>query len=109
MALGAGWTGADQPTGSDINDSGLHLGKESNGNLLTPTNFQGYGGAWNPNATGKPPYSWLEFGGAWPRHLRQQNVSFCDGHVKNLTLGQLTAGCDVKYGHGGAAYDGDKY
>jgi len=83
--------------------------KDSNGNLLTPTSFVGYSGAWNPNLAGKPPYDWLEFGGIWPRHTKMQNCSFCDGHVKAMTLGALTAGCDVKYNHGGAAYDGDKY
>jgi len=82
--------------------------KDSNGVALTPTGFQGYGG-WVPNTTGTAPYSWLEFGGAFPRHSKMFNTAFCDGHVKSQTLGQLTAGCDVKPSHGGAAYDGNAY
>lgn len=82
--------------------------KDENGNSLTPTYFQGYGG-WVPNTTGKAPYSWLEWGGAYPRHNKMINVAFCDGHAKSQTIGALTAGCDVKPNHGGAAYDGNAY
>ncbi len=82
--------------------------KDSNGVALTPTYFSGYGG-WVPNTTGKAPYSWLEFGGAWPRHTKMFNVAFTDGHVKSMSVGAVTAGCDVKPSHGGAAFDGNAY
>ncbi|MCW3100343.1 MAG: prepilin-type N-terminal cleavage/methylation domain [Chthonomonadaceae bacterium] len=82
--------------------------KDSNGVALTPTYFSGYGG-WVPNTTGKAPYSWLEFGGAWPRHTKMFNVAFTDGHVKSMSVGATTAGCDVKPSHGGPAFDGNAY
>lgn len=100
-------------------NSGLPLGggnwtveapctKDSAGNVLTPTYFQGYGG-WVPNTTGAAPYSWLEFGGAYPRHNKMFNVAFTDGHVKSMSVGASTAGCDVKALHGGPAFDGNAY
>ncbi len=85
---------------------------DSNGSLLVPTSDQSewwnYGG-WVPNPSGVAPYSWLEFGGMWPRHNGRMNTSFMDGHSHSQTVGSLTAGCDVKDSFGGAAYDGDKY
>ncbi len=78
--------------------------KDSSGADITPTGFQGYGG-WIPsNQT-----SWLQYGGAWPRHNKMMNIVYCDGHAKNITVGALTAGCDVKDYHGGAAYNRDAY
>lgn len=86
--------------------------RDSDGNLMVPTSdpqqWASYGG-WRPNPTGMPPYSWLEFGGCWPRHGKNLMVNFCDGHAKNLPLGRIVAGCDVKPSFGGAAYDGDLY
>lgn len=86
--------------------------RDSNGGLLIPISnpnyYQGYQG-WVVNTTGTAPYSWLEFGGAWPFFSKQFTVAFCDGHVKSLPLGQLTAGCDVRSYWAGAAFDGDKY
>lgn len=78
--------------------------KDSNGNSITPTGFQGYGG-WVPSQ----PTSWLQYGGAWPRHNKMINIVYTDGHAKNITVGALTAGCDVKDYHGGDVYDRDKY
>jgi prepilin-type N-terminal cleavage/methylation domain-containing protein/prepilin-type processing-associated H-X9-DG protein len=78
--------------------------KDKNGVPITPTGFYGYPAGWQPNTL-----SWLEFGGAWPRHHKMMNISYVDGHAKNITVGALTAGCDVKPNHGGAAYDRDAY
>jgi len=86
--------------------------RDSNGNLLIPVSnvryYQGYQG-WVVNRTGRAPFSWLEFGGAWPFFRRQFTVSFTDGHVRSLSLARLTAGCDVRTNWAGAAFDGDAY
>jgi prepilin-type N-terminal cleavage/methylation domain-containing protein len=80
--------------------------------LLIPVSnvswYQGYQG-WIVNPTGQAPYSWLEFGGAWPWFRKLFTVSFTDGHVSTLSLGRMTDGCDVRSNWGGLAYDGDKY
>jgi prepilin-type N-terminal cleavage/methylation domain-containing protein/prepilin-type processing-associated H-X9-DG protein len=78
--------------------------KDKNGVSITPTGFLGYGG-WQPSN----PLSWIQFGGAWPRHNKQINIAYVDGHCKNITVGALTAGCDVKDFQAGAAYDRDAY
>ncbi|MBI5706631.1 MAG: prepilin-type N-terminal cleavage/methylation domain-containing protein [Armatimonadetes bacterium] len=85
---------------------------DENGTLLVPTTSPDemwYYGGWQPNPTGTPPYSWLEFGGVWFRHARQTNMTFMDGHAHSQSLGSLVAGCDVLPFFGGAAYDGNKY
>ncbi len=79
--------------------------KDSNGVQITPTGFYGYDQGWQPDDN----TSWLQYGGAFPRHNKMLNIVYCDGHAKNITVGALTAGCDVKPRHGGAAYDRDKY
>lgn len=78
--------------------------KDSTGAKITPTGFSGYGG-WQPQSS----TSWLQFGGAWPRHNKMINISYVDGHTKNITVGALTAGCDVKPGQAGAAFDRNAY
>jgi prepilin-type N-terminal cleavage/methylation domain-containing protein/prepilin-type processing-associated H-X9-DG protein len=85
---------------------------DSNGNLLVPTSSPSemwYYGGWQPNPTGTPPFSWLEFGGVWFRHTRRANVTFMDTHARNQSVGSLVAGCDVQPFFGGAAFDGDLY
>ena len=37
------------------------------------------------------------------------NISYVDGHTKNITIGALSAGCDVKAGQAGAAFDRNAY
>jgi prepilin-type N-terminal cleavage/methylation domain-containing protein/prepilin-type processing-associated H-X9-DG protein len=74
------------------------------GTKITPTGFAGYGG-WVPSAT----TSWLQFGGAWPRHNKMLNVAYTDGHVKNLSVSALGAGCDVKDYQAGRAFDRNAY
>ncbi len=82
---------------------------DSAGNSLVPVSpYHTYGG-WVPNTTGNPPYSWLEFGGAWPWHYGTINVGYCDGSSKSMHLKALANGCNVVAFGGGAAYDGDKY
>ena len=49
----------------------------ADGNKITPTDFLGYGG-WYPSQK----TSWLQYGGAWPRHLNQINIAYTDGHAK---------------------------
>jgi type II secretory pathway pseudopilin PulG len=53
--------------------------------------------------------SWLEFGGAWPWFNKRFRVTMMDSSVKSLSLGQLTAGCDVRRNWAGRAYDGEAY
>lgn len=85
---------------------------DSSGNILIPVSnikyYQGYQG-WVVNETGTAPYSWLEFGGAWPFFTKRFTISYTDGHVGSVPLGTLTGGCDVRTGWAGAAFDGDKY
>jgi prepilin-type processing-associated H-X9-DG protein len=64
----------------------------------------GYGG-WYPSH----PLWWNVYGGAWAWHSDTVTVAFCDGHVKALNIGALTAGCDVKDYWGGVIYDQDAY
>lgn len=49
-------------------------------------------GGWQPESS----ISWLIYGGAWPWHKGRFNMMFFDGHVKNLTLANLTQGCDMQ-------------
>lgn len=85
---------------------------DSAGNLLIPVSkpdyYQGYSG-WETNPTGTAPFSWLEFGGAWPFFKKKFTVSFTDGHVASLPIGRVTDGCDVRDNWEGAAYDGSRY
>lgn len=87
--------------------------RDSAGTIIVPPKalpyWRNYGVGWAVNTTGNAPYSWLEFGGAWPFHGKMMNVSFVDGHCKSYRLGNLTAGCDVRRNFAGAAFDGDKY
>lgn len=92
--------------------------RDSNGQLLEPMGtfsypeyWQNYGTGWVPNPDNKPPYSWLEYGGLWPRHSGGKfiSIAFTDGHTRAMTIPQISAGCDVKRRFGGAAYDADKY
>jgi hypothetical protein len=50
-----------------------------------------------------------EFGNAYPWHNRRFLVSMVDGTVKALTQDELTAGCELKVGSSGPAYDLDAY
>lgn len=82
---------------------------DSNGASLVPYSpYYTYGG-WVPNNSGNPPYSWLEFGGAWPWHYGTLNVGYCDGSSKSIHLKALAAGCNVTLNATGAAFDADKY
>lgn len=90
--------------------------RDSNGQLLEPmsrltTNprWQNYGTGWIPNPNNVRPYSWLEYGGIWPWHFKRVNVTFCDSHVKSMSIAQITAGCDVRRSFGGPAYDTEEY
>jgi type II secretory pathway pseudopilin PulG len=85
---------------------------DSAGNLLVPTSDSSemyYYGGWSPNPSGVAPFSWLEFGGLWPRHARRFNMTFMDTHAHNESVGSITKGCDVQPFFGGAAFDGDAY
>lgn len=44
------------------------------------------------------PKAWNVFGGAWPWHQGRFNVAFADGHVKSLTVAQLTDGVNLRSG-----------
>jgi prepilin-type N-terminal cleavage/methylation domain-containing protein len=86
-----------------------------------PPNTQSYYwfGGWNPTT----PKAWNVFGGTWPWHggknkgddtyLRRNEgnavVSFADGHTKTLKIDQISAGCDVRTGSTGIAYDLDAF
>ncbi len=84
---------------------------DQNGNFIAPIDpniWWSYGG-WEPNPTGTPPYSWLEFGGAWPRHFKSVNATFVDGHAHNESVGALGAGCNNLYFQTGNITDFSKY
>jgi prepilin-type N-terminal cleavage/methylation domain-containing protein/prepilin-type processing-associated H-X9-DG protein len=94
--------------------------RDAAGNFLDPMNalrapntqrWQNYGVGWYTNPSNTPPYSWLEYGGAWPRHSGGKNVNtaFVDGHCKSMTISGLAAGCDVRRFFAGGAYDPDRY
>jgi len=94
--------------------------KDTAGQLLSPLDrlppagqtyprWQNYGTGWVPNPNHVPPFSWLEYGGAWPRHAKRVNVAYTDSHCKTQAVTQLTLGCDVRAGFAGAAWDGDQY
>ncbi|HRJ26759.1 MAG TPA: prepilin-type N-terminal cleavage/methylation domain-containing protein [Fimbriimonadaceae bacterium] len=83
--------------------------RDSNNNSLVPTSpYYTYGG-WRPNPNGTPPFSWLEFGGAWPWHYGMINVAFCDGSSRTMSIRAIAEGCNVVTNAGGQAFDGDKY
>jgi len=71
---------------------------------INPTHWFSYGGWDVGNNT-----SWLEFGGAWPRHSQRFNVTYMDGHAHNESVGSISLGCNVLPWHTGTAYDLDKY
>ncbi len=41
-------------------------------------------------------YSWLHYGGTFPRHTNAMNVAFVDGHVKIQRVGDLLAGVNPR-------------
>jgi prepilin-type N-terminal cleavage/methylation domain-containing protein/prepilin-type processing-associated H-X9-DG protein len=103
-------TGAPKGGGNWTVESPCIYGRNST-DWLPPqprTTFQSYGG-WVPNPSGRAPFSWLEFGGAWPRHHKRINVAFTDGHAKSMTIGAVAAGCNVVSGQRGLAPNGDTY
>ncbi len=73
-------------------------------NYTTNPCWYNYGIGWNLQ-----PNSWLVFGGLWPWHNGRVNINYVDGHSKNNAISQITRGCTVIQGFGGAAYDGDLY
>jgi prepilin-type N-terminal cleavage/methylation domain-containing protein/prepilin-type processing-associated H-X9-DG protein len=75
---------------------------------IDPSIWFNYGG-WQPNTQGKAPFSWLEFGGAWPRHANQFNANYLDGHAKTATLAQIVTGCTVAAHFGGDVTDTNTY
>ncbi len=83
----------------------------SSSDWLPPVSSQSlitYGG-WDPNGNSPGNYSWLQFGSIWFRHNLRANVAFVDGHCKSMSLGQITAGCDVQEKQAGLAQDGSAY
>lgn len=85
--------------------------RDTTGALLVPAasnEWRGYGG-WKPNPNHVAPYSWLEFGGAWPFFNGKLLVTYVDGHVKVAPIGLLTRGCNVMAYYGGAVTDREEY
>ena len=62
-------------------------------------------GGWNPGQ----PNAWNVFGGAWPWHNDNANVSFADGHAKTMKISQTAVGCDVRDGSAGRVNSTDQY
>jgi len=85
---------------SDVRDTSTTLlGADSSYNreagpgicFLYPPSVSNYWqGEQEPGAT---PYGYV-----WPRHLRQANVAFIDGHCKSLTIDTLSQGVDIRTG-----------
>jgi prepilin-type N-terminal cleavage/methylation domain-containing protein/prepilin-type processing-associated H-X9-DG protein len=63
------------------------------------------GSGWLPSK----PLDWQVYGGVWPWHLGKVNVAFADGHVKTITIAQISAGCDVQDYWGGKIFDPSQY
>ncbi|MGE0000498.1 MAG: type II secretion system protein [Fimbriimonadaceae bacterium] len=85
--------------------------RDQQGNFIVPvepTIWFSYGG-WIVNQTGGPPYSWREFGGAWPWFMKRFQTAYLDGHARSVPLGRLMAGCDVRSRYGGPRTDPDLY
>jgi len=74
---------------------------------VTPAGgFYSYGG-WDTNPADE---SWIEWGGAWPFHRTNgMNAIFVDGHSHFTTIGNLSAGCDVRSYHTGLVYNRTTY
>ena len=47
---------------------------------------------WRLEDDGSP----LIYGGAWPWHTGRVNISYVDGSARSQTIGELSAGCDLK-------------
>jgi len=50
-----------------------------------------------------------QFGGLWPWHNKHLTVAFADGHVKRMTLDQVSDGCSVRPNWSGHVYDHGRY
>lgn len=61
---------------------------------------------WDP---GKSADASMPFGGAWPRHGNQMNISRVDGSARSTTLNALTEGCVVRPNWQGPITDPPKY
>lgn len=88
--------------------------RDSNGTIMDPIReiyppanprWYNYGVGWAVNS----PNSWLVFGGLWPWHSGRCNITFLDGHSKNLAVSQIARGCNVLPNFAGAAFDRDAY
>jgi prepilin-type N-terminal cleavage/methylation domain-containing protein len=101
VPIGGGNWVVEAPCVYDIN--GVLLVKN-----VIPSEWVSYGG-WRPNPNGVPPFSWLEFGGAWPFFTKRFHVTMVDSSARTMALGRLVDGCDVKVNQTGRAWDGDRY
>lgn len=90
----------DAPCYFDTNLNDLRPGMAGN------FGYWWYGG-WNPNS----PLAWNVFGGVWPWHNSGDLtiVVYADGHAKTKSIKSVAAGCNVKTGSTGTAFDLDKY
>jgi prepilin-type N-terminal cleavage/methylation domain-containing protein/prepilin-type processing-associated H-X9-DG protein len=71
--------------------------------------WQNYGAGWCVGCQGNNPNYWLEWGGLYPFHKTAINIAYADGHAKGLKMGAITAGCDVRAGFAGPAWDLELY
>ncbi len=85
---------------------------DENGQTLEPMKGWRDAGQWRaytPPGWDVGRRSWLEFGGMWPWYSKKFRVAMFDSSVKTMSLGQLSAGCNVVRGARGLAFDGDAY
>lgn len=66
-----------------------------------PINF----GGWNPST----PLAGDVFGYVWPYYANKATTGFMDGHAKPLSIGQISAGCNVLDNWGGQVIDPSIY
>lgn len=104
-------TSAGAPVGGGNYEVDAPCWKDTSLKDLRPgfTGSEGYYwyGGWNPGS----PLAWNVYGGVWPWHLggTQVVIVYCDSHAHTKPMVSVAAGCNVKDGSSGTAYDLDKY
>jgi len=87
---------------------------DESGQLMEPMKSLSAKGEWRYYGPGgwtldTNPKSWLVYGGAWPWVNGRFRVTFMDGHLKTMAIGQLAQGCDLRPLWRGRVFDKTRY